>query len=583
MVKLSEDYIIRLKSICNISTIVSNYVELKSTGKNKKCCCPFHSEKTPSFVVFEETESFYCFGCGIGGDVITFIEKIENLDYVSAVQFLSKYAGLSLPEDDFTDIKNKLRKKILEINKQAARFFFNNLKRDEAKKALTYLYKKRKIFKNIIVKFGIGFALNSWDSLKNHLKDLGYGYEDMKKADLVVSSRNGNYYDKFRNRIMFPIIDLKGDVIGFGGRSIDEMSQPKYLNSADTLVFKKSMNVFAMNFAKNSGFDDFLLCEGYLDVVNLHQHGFCNAIATLGTSLTKEQTRLIARHSKDVILAYDMDEAGNIASNRAFLMFDDIGVKVKRLTYSSAKDPDEYINKFGARKFFKEIENVKTFEYIKFQELSKKYDIKNLEQRNKYIEEYCGLVAELKNALKKDLYIGNICSKLNLDRYVISSHVKFIEKKKFKRESNRNLINKSLMLKKSNNIPFKVIKAQEGILRYLYLNPDKIEEIDKKMDLNYFVFDWQKELYSFLLKLIYAKKSLDLSVFREILKEEEIAKFSKIINTKENYKNIPKEFEDYVNLLREYKESLELDVTKMTAKELEEKRKEKAKAKGKKD
>lgn len=250
MVKLTQGYILRLKSMCDIEFVVSNYVELKFSGKNKKCCCPFHSEKTPSFVVFKETASFFCFGCGVGGDVITFIEKIENLDYVCAVKFLAKMCGIEPPEEFKEDFKSGLRSKILEINKEAARFFHENLFKKEGKEGLEYLTKTRGLTKNTIIKFGLGYSLNGWDFLKKHLKEKGYSYEEIEKSDLILKSKNATFYDKFRDRVMFPIIDLNGFVVGFGARSIKKQNMPKYLNSADTLAFKKSLGLFGLNFAK---------------------------------------------------------------------------------------------------------------------------------------------------------------------------------------------------------------------------------------------------------------------------------------------------------------------------------------------
>lgn len=582
MVKISEEFIFRLKTICDITSVVSNYVELKFSGKNKKCCCPFHSEKTPSFVVFEETDSFYCFGCGAGGDVITFIEKIENLEYIEAVKFLCKMAGLPFPEEGVDDLKVKKKEKILQINKVAARFFFENLKKKEGLQGLKYLVRNRGIKKNTIIKFGLGFALNSWNSLKDHLKDCGYTYEEIEEANLIVKSKNGGFYDKFRNRVIFPIIDLKGDVVGFGGRSLDENFGPKYLNSSDTLVFKKSFGVYSLNFAKNSRLNEFLLCEGYFDVLTLHQNGFDSAVATLGTSLTKEQARLLKRSKKDIVLAYDMDIPGKMAAKRASLIFEEIGIKVKVLDFNGAKDPDEFVKKYGVLKFRLAAENAITFEKLQFKTLDEKYDLNDTEQKRKYIDEFCEIISREKDSLKREIEITKICQKLFLDKFVLLNHIrrlmnkqKKIATKKFNKDLIYNIRKKKI---KDENLPVKVVKAQEGVLRFLYYNPDKINLVKSLVDENFFNIKWQRELYCFLIESIGKNRNLDLYIFHEVLDEKHFGEFSRIINSNIYKENILSELDDYSKILKEFKEQ-KLNVLDMTPKELEEKRQEKAKLK----
>ncbi len=582
MVKISEEFIFRLKTICDITSVVSNYLELKFSGKNKKCCCPFHSEKTPSFVVFEETDSFYCFGCGIGGDVITFIEKIENLEYIEAVKFLCKMAGVPFPEEEVDDLKAKKKEKILKINKLAARFFFENLKKSEGIQGLKYLVQKRGIKKNTIIKYGLGVALNSWNSLKDHLKDCGYTYEEMEEANLIVKSKNGGFYDKFRNRIIFPIIDLKGDVVGFGGRSLDENFGPKYLNSSDTLVFKKSFGVYSLNFAKNSMLNEFLLCEGYFDVLTLYQNGFDSAIATLGTSLTKEQARLLKRNKKDIVLAYDMDMPGKMAAKRASLVFEEIGIKVKVLNFNGAKDPDEFVKKYGVLKFKLAVENAITYEKLQFKALDEKYDLNDTDQKRRYIDEFCRIISREKDSLKKEIEITKICQRLSLDKFILLNHVRHLASrqkkmatKKFNKDLIYNIRKKNI---KGENLPIKVIKAQEGVLRFLYYNPDRIDLVKNVIDENFFNIKWHKDLYCFLIKSVEQKRNLDLYIFHEVLDESHFGEFSRIINSNIFKGNILSELDDYLKILKEFKEQ-KLSVLDMTPKELEEKRQEKAKLK----
>ncbi len=582
MVKISEEFIFRLKTICDITSVVSNYVELKFSGKNKKCCCPFHSEKTPSFVVFEETDSFYCFGCGIGGDVITFIEKIENLEYIEAVKFLCKMAGVPFPEEGVDDLKAKKKEKILEINKLAARFFFENLKKSEGIKGLKYLVQKRGLKKKTIIKYGLGVALNSWNSLKDHLKNCGYTYEEMEEANLIVKSKNGGFYDKFRNRIIFPIIDLKGDVVGFGGRSLDENFGPKYLNSSDTLVFKKSLGVYSLNFAKNSRLNEFLLCEGYFDVLTLYQNGFDSAIATLGTSLTKEQARLLKRNKKDIVLAYDMDMPGKMAAKRASLIFEEIGIKVKVLNFNGAKDPDEFVKKYGVLKFRIAVENAITYEKLQFKTLDEKYDLNDTDQKRKYIDEFCRIISREKDSLKREIEITKICQKLFLDKFVLLNHVKHLmnkQKKMAVKKFNKDLIYNIKRKKiKDENLPIKVIKSEEGVLRFLYYNPDKIDLVRGKIDESFFNIKWHRELFCFLIKFIEQKRNLDFYIFHEVLDKSHFGEFSRIINSNILKGNILSELDAYLKILKEFKEQ-KLGILYMTPKELEEKRQEKAKLK----
>ncbi len=580
MVKLSDEFIFQLKTNCDISSVVSNYVNLKFSGKNRKGCCPFHSEKTPSFFVFEDTQSFYCFGCGVGGDVITFIKKIENLEYVEAVELLCKMVGMSLPVDEDDEKKMKYKQKMLEINRCAARFFFNNLKTKEGKKGLDYLVKVRKLNKEVIIKCGLGYALNGWTTLKDHLREKGFTYEEIRSCDLIVKSKNLNYYDRFRNRVIFPIIDLKGDVVAFGGRSLGEGQVPKYLNSSDTLIFKKSFCVFALNFAKTNSFKNIILCEGYLDVISLHKYGFDNAVATLGTSITKEQARLISRSFKDVILAYDSDEAGRLATKKASSLFEELGIKTKTISFNKAKDPDEYITKNGVLKFKNIIEKADSFEKLEFSQLLNKYDLNNLEERKKYISEYCSILAEMKDPLKRDIYIGQLCNRLNLERYVIKNHIKYILSRK-KRDFDKNIYKKFIFKFKNDvaekgKIPLKVLRAEEGILRFLYFNQDMFFEFKDELNEEIFNVIYHKKIFKFMSELINLKKNFSFSVFHEVLDDEEISRFSKIINSKYYSADVVLEFKDYLKVLKKYLENKKEDVSVLSLKELEEKRKEKA-------
>ncbi len=342
---LPELFLQDLKLRNSIEDIASSYVQFKRRGRNMVGLCPFHNEKTPSFHLYPESGSFYCFGCGVGGDVITFIRRIENLDYIEAVKFLADRAGLPMPETGVDDTISKLRVRILEINRETARFYHSVLRNSEGKKGLDY-FLQRHLLPATITHFGLGFAPATRFALVDHLKNKGYTVEEMIQSNVAVKTRSGRVADRFFNRVMFPIIDLRGNVIAFGGRTMTDQ-KPKYLNTSDTLVFKKSYGLFAMNFAKNSGEQQLILAEGYMDVIALHQAGFVNAIAGLGTALTTEQVHLISRYAKEVILAYDADQAGQKATSRAIEMLRSVGLQVKILSITGGKDPDEYIRSFG--------------------------------------------------------------------------------------------------------------------------------------------------------------------------------------------------------------------------------------------
>ncbi|MGN0469010.1 MAG: DNA primase, partial [Acutalibacteraceae bacterium] len=352
MARFSDEFIEELRARNDIEQFISTYVQLRRRGKNLVGLCPFHNEKTPSFTVYPENQSYYCFGCGAGGEIINFTRRIENLDYVEAVRFLCDRCGMAMPSEGYDNSIAEKRKRMYEINKEAARFFHNYLFSPEGKAGLDY-YKMRGYSKKTLVRFGMGYAPDDWHKLLNHMREKGYSYEELYAANLAnKSEKNGktNYYDSFRNRVMVPIIDARGNVVAFGGRVLDD-SKPKYINTSDTLVYKKSLGVFGLNFAKNSKEKSLILVEGYMDAISLHQAGFDNAIACLGTALTSEMAHLLSRYCDEIILSYDADEAGQKATKRAIEVFSSIGMKLRVVRLSGGKDPDEILKKYGPERF----------------------------------------------------------------------------------------------------------------------------------------------------------------------------------------------------------------------------------------
>ncbi|MBR2296356.1 MAG: DNA primase, partial [Clostridia bacterium] len=391
---ISPQIIEEIKYRNDIESVVSSYVSLKRAGSNFSGSCPFHSEKTPSFVVFPATQSFYCFGCGAGGDAISFVMRAENLDYVSAIKTLAQRSGITLPDDiDNKQPQGVSRQRVLDMNIEAVKFFQECLWDERlGAEARQYLLEKRGLDRSVIKHFRIGYAPNSFGMLHDHLKKLGYTDEEMYVAFLCGKGQKGTAYDYFRNRVMFPIIDTSGNVVAFGGRVMDD-SKPKYLNTSDTPAFKKSRNLFALNFAKNHCESMMILCEGYMDVIALHAAGFENAVATLGTAITSDQARIFSKYTKKVVISYDSDEAGQKAADKAFRFLQEVGIEVKILKMVGAKDPDEFIKKFGAIRFKEIIEKSKSRFDFEVEKIISKYNIEDLDDKIKASSEICQLIA----------------------------------------------------------------------------------------------------------------------------------------------------------------------------------------------
>lgn len=410
----------------DIEQIISGYVSLKRAGSNLVGVCPFHNEKSPSFTVFANDQSphFYCFGCGAGGDVVTFIRKIENLDYVSAIEFLAARAGIAIPQDGSGERDTVSRKRILDMNREAARFFHKCLYDPKyGRSALEYLSSERRLTGSVIKHFGLGYSPNDFGLLTSYLKGLGYTEEEMTVGFLCGKSRNtGRPYDYFRNRVMFPIIDVAGNVVAFGGRVMDD-SKPKYLNTSDTPAFKKSRNLFALNFAKSKCADRMILCEGYMDVIALHAAGFENAVATLGTAITEEHARIMAKYTKEVIICYDSDEAGINAANKAMRILGGVGVDVRVLRVEGAKDPDEFIKKYGGSRFSLLIDKSRTGFEFKFEALLSKYDINDQQGKLRCAEETVRIIADYYSSVEREIYIFRAAEKLSLPTDVLKNDV----------------------------------------------------------------------------------------------------------------------------------------------------------------
>ena len=385
-----------------IEDVVGQYVTLTRKGSNLFGLCPFHSEKTPSFSVAPDKGIYYCFGCHKGGGAVNFIMEIESLSYPDAVRFLAKRAGLEVPEDEGYQSQYQKQERLWALCKDAARFFHQKLLEPCGEQARAYII-KRGLSKATVTRFGLGFSPNEWSALLDAMTEKGYAREEILEAGLDVSGKNGGMYDRFRNRLMFPIIDIRGNIIGFGGRVMDD-STPKYLNSPETIIFNKRKNLFALNIARKSKQGRIILTEGYMDAIALHQYGFDCAVASLGTSLTEEHANILAKYTNQVILTYDGDEAGQNATRRAIPMLEKTGIQVRVLRMQGAKDPDEFLKKYGAQRFEVLLDACQNQAEYRLDSLKRKYDLTLDDQRVEFLNQAAALIATFPNAVQREVY-----------------------------------------------------------------------------------------------------------------------------------------------------------------------------------
>ncbi len=411
---IPHEYIEEVVRRNDISDVVGNYVQLKRKGRLYSGLCPFHSEKSPSFYLYPETQSFYCFGCGEGGDVITFIKKINNIDYLEAVKMLAERVGMPAPSED--DKVGRMRSRVLAINKDAARYFHAclNSSVEQARVARAY-WRRRGLDDKTIVRFGLGFAPDDYRATYLYLKDRGYTDEELLESGLVKRSEKGNIYNLFRNRVMTPIFDLRGNIIAFGGRVLDD-SKPKYINSPETLVYKKSKTMYALNVAKKSAAKRYVLCEGYMDVISMQQAGFDTAVCACGTALTAEQVKLLSEYAEEVILCYDSDEAGQKATTRSLELFKNTPLKIGVMQIPGAKDPDEYIKKYGAERFKALLDGTGNALEFKLGQVRQKYDISQDKDKLEYISEALVLLAQRNSPTEREVYVGRLAEETGLSQ-----------------------------------------------------------------------------------------------------------------------------------------------------------------------
>lgn len=557
----SDSFLQDLADRNDIVDVVSGYVALtRRSGRNLFGLCPFHSEKTPSFSVSPDKQIYYCFGCGKGGSVINFIMEAENLSFPDAVHFLARRAGIQVPEDK-PDLNSRRRERMLELNREAARFFYNCLVKEPDNPAQKYI-NLRGISGAMVKSFGLGFAPNTWDSLVTAMRAKGYTRQELLDSGLARSGKGGGIYDAFRNRLMFPVIDVRSSVIGFSGRILDD-NEPKYLNSPDTLVFDKRRNLFALNLAKRSKSGYMILTEGNIDVISLHQAGFDSAVASLGTSLTPEQARLISRYAQEVVIAYDNDEAGRNASQRAIGILEKLDLKVRVLNIQGAKDPDEYIRTRGADAFRNLIERSENHIEYRLQVVQSKHDLGADEGKVTFLKEASQLVAGLGSPVEREVYGSRIAEMAGVSREVVEDEVRRLRKRMLsntkKKQEKGTLRPVKVAQPKFKNIKYENVRsaaAEEGVIRLLYLDPGLFKDRDfpKKED---FSSELLGRLYEEIRQRTLEGGSLSMAALSESFTADEISHLTGILQKPEMLSNGAKALEDYIEIMRAEKNSRE--------------------------
>ena len=523
----------------DIEQVIGSYVTLKRAGSNLNGLCPFHNEKTPSFTVFPATKSFYCFGCGAGGDAITFVMRTENLDYRSAVELLAQRAGITIPEDDSAREDGIPRKRIYQMNLEAAKFFRSCLFDEQyGKEALAYLHGERKLSMATIKHFGLGYSPNNAWLLTNHMKKLGFSDEELVTGFLCGKSKNsGRTYDYFRNRVIFPIIDTSGNIVAFGGRVMDD-SKPKYLNTSDTPAFKKSRHLFALNFAKKHCEEQMLLCEGYMDVIALHAAGFENAVATLGTAITSEQARIFAKHTKKVIICYDADNAGQSAAQKAMRLLGEVGVEVRVLKLAGAKDPDEYIKKFGTDSFRRVLGESKTgFDY-NLEKIASSYNLELPEEKIKASADVCSVISAAYSDVERDIYIRRAAERLAISADALRRDVERQRKAKQREMKQKESTEAQLLVKnigdRVNPDAAKYIKAtaaEEALLGLMLIFDEfRSAAANRELDIGAddFVTDFSKRVFLALCELELSEAGYSKAMLGQLFNTDEMGRIEKI-------------------------------------------------------
>lgn len=555
---IPEDIISEIKYRNDIETAVSQYVNLKRRGKNLVGLCPFHSDKTPSFTVYPESGSFYCFGCGVGGDVFTFTGLIENLDYIESVKLLAERSGITLPQDGYDDSMQRLKKRIYDINRDTARFFHAFLMSPGGKWALDYLTGRGLTVKTI-KHFGLGAAPDSWDALIHHLKGKGYTESDMLAANVIGKSQRGSLYDRFRKRIMFPIINIRGNIVAFSGRAMpgEDKQGVKYVNTGSTPVYKKGENLFGINFAKNVCSERVILVEGNMDVISLHQAGFENTVAPLGTAFTTEQVNLLSRYTKEIVLMLDADAAGQKAVRRASELLENTGLSVRVVVVPDGKDPDEYIKKNGKERFAALLEGAVSDMEYKLLTAAKDINLDNEEGRLKYLAAAAEIIAASDDIMTRDIYIGRLSEKYGVSRTALNARIDELRKRNRRQKQKKeisDIIRPKFTKDDINPERRKSVKgtaAEETLIAVLLKNPDFYKIAAEKLPPEKMLTSLNRRIYETILSVLERGGTLDISAFAEKLLPAEIGYLVSLQNSEKAGKNPEIVLKDCIGVILE--------------------------------
>lgn len=568
---IPERFIEELSARCDIVDVVGDYVPLTKKGKDYWGLCPFHNEKTPSFSVSPDKRLFCCFGCGKKGvGSIHFIMEKEGLSFPDAVRFLAQRAGMEVPETGEDPGYRRRRERLLELNKQAARFFHSQMEQEAGAEGRAYLYEKRKLSRGIITRFGLGVAPEGWDHLITAMAALGYEKQDLLEAGLAVKNQNGRIYDRFRNRVMFPIINVRGEVIGFGGRVLDD-STPKYLNSPDTPVYNKSRNLFALNIAKKSKQGRIILTEGYMDTISLHQAGFDCAVASLGTALTQDHAQLIARYAPEAVIAYDGDQAGVTAAQRAIPILEKTGMEVKVLRVTGAKDPDEYLKTYGPEAFAKLIDRSDNHIEYRLGQIQSKYQLEDDGQKVEFLRECAQLVASLQSPLERDIY-GTRCAKLcgvspEAMAQAVGEERRRRQRTEERRQRRRDLNPAAQLQPKERDLRYENMKsarAEEGVLRLLMLDEGMFRSLGQLKEED-FSSPFLGRVYGLFLERHREGKPVEPDLLAGQLTPEQVGRLAEILNHPESLSHGEAAMRDYIKIIETERAKRREDVDPLLA------------------
>lgn len=559
---IPEQVIQEIKYRNDIENAISNYITLKRRGKNLVGLCPFHNEKTPSFTVYPENGSFYCFGCGVGGDVFTFTKLIENLDYIDAVKLLAERSGVEIPQDGYDDSMHRLKNTVYEINREAGRFFHQYLMSPKGKTMLDYLLGRGLTVKTIR-HFGLGAAPDSWDALIKHLTAKGFSIADMLQANVIGQSSKGTFYDRFRNRVMFPIFNIRGNVVAFSGRALpgDDKKGGKYVNTSDTPVYKKGEHLFGFNFAKANCAEKIILVEGNMDVISLHQAGFTNVVAALGTAFTDEQAKLISRYTKEIVLIMDADEAGQKAVRKAGEILKNTGLEVRVVNIPDGKDPDEYIKKHGAARFDALINGaVSEIEY-KLSNLAKTIDVLSDSGKLQYLSKAAEIIAQSNDDIARDLYIGRLCNNFDVSRTALESKVQKLREGKQKAERKKEIkaiitphYGKDEVNPERRNSP-RGTNAEENVIAILLQHPDFCDTAIKALQEDDMLTSLNRRVYKKIIECYVAGIAADISHFGESFSPAETGYIASLLNGEKGSLNAQAVLSDSIQVILQEKKA----------------------------